>query len=251
MLSVFIERQNDKRKKVLFIDELPWFDTPRSKFVMAFENFWNSFCSKRKDILLIICGSSASWMLLNIVRNKGALHNRVSQHINLSAFNLYETEKFLQKKGVKWSKYDITQLYMCTGGVPYYLDYIHKGESFSQFINRVCFDSSGPLYNEYDELYSSLFKNSSQHEKIVQLLSKTKTGYTRKELISKSKINSGGTLTKMLFELEKSGFISKQIPYKGRINGLYVFRILFRHLYSNEYALAMHIKSKEHLVFKQ
>jgi AAA+ ATPase superfamily predicted ATPase len=108
MLSVFIERQNDKRKKVLFIDELPWFDTPRSKFVMAFENFWNSFCSKRKDILLIICGSSASWMLLNIVRNKGALHNRVSQHINLSAFNLYETEKFLQKKGVKWSKYDIT-----------------------------------------------------------------------------------------------------------------------------------------------
>lgn len=211
----------DKRKKVLFIDELPWFDTPRSKFIMAFENFWNSFCSKRKDILLIICGSSASWMLTNIVKNRGALHNRVSHQINLAAFTLSETEKFLRVKGIKWSQYDIVQLYMCTGGVPFYLDYIQKGESFSQFINRVCFDKNGPLFGEYDELYTSLFKNSKPHEKIVKILAKSKSGFTRKELIKKSKIKSGGTLSKVLFELEKSGFITTIIPFKGRKNGLY------------------------------
>ncbi len=221
MLSLFIDRMKDKRKKVLFIDELPWFDTPRSKFLMAFENFWNSYCTKRKDIVLIICGSAASWMLLNIIQNKGGLHNRVSQHIQLSPFTLYETEKFLRYKGIKWSSYDIIQLYMCTGGIPYYLEYIQKGESFSQFINRACFEKNGPLYNEYDELYSSLFKNSTQHEKIVKILASKKTGFTRKELIKKTKINSGGTLSNILFELEKSGFITKENTYHGQVNGVH------------------------------
>ena len=221
MLGIFIDRMKDKKKKVLFIDELPWFDTPRSKFVMAFESFWNSYCTKRKDILLIICGSAASWMLLNIVRNKGALHNRVSQKINLRPFSLFETEKFLQSKAIAWSKYDIAQLYMIVGGIPYYLDFVQKGESISQFINRVCFDPTGPLYNEYTELYSSLFKNSRQHEKLVETLAKTKSGLTRNQLIKKLNIKSGGTLSKVTFELEQSGFITKVIPYSGKVNGTF------------------------------
>ncbi|MFM2392666.1 MAG: hypothetical protein RLZZ546_643 [Bacteroidota bacterium] len=50
LLSLYLDSLTDKGKKVLFIDEMPWFDTPRSRFLTAFENFWNSYCTKRKGV---------------------------------------------------------------------------------------------------------------------------------------------------------------------------------------------------------
>lgn len=217
-LKIFIDNLSGKKKKVIFIDELPWFDTPRSKFLTAFESFWNSYCTKRNDLLVIICGSAASWMIQKILKNKGGLHNRVSAQINLQPFNLYETELFLRKKGILWDKYSIIQLYMTTGGIPYYLDAVRKGESVVQFVDRVCFKKDGLLYGEFDELYASLFSNSEIHEQIVATLATVGKGMTRTILVSKSGLSSGGTLTKALEELDKSGFIDKVIPYKGGVN---------------------------------
>ena len=112
MLERFIDAVKGHGKKVIFLDELPWFDTPRSKFIMAFENFWNAYCTKRSDIVCVICGSAASWMIKKILKNKGGLHNRVSEKIRLTQFNLFESELFLKEKGIKWSQYDIALLYL-------------------------------------------------------------------------------------------------------------------------------------------
>jgi uncharacterized protein len=215
LLALYIDSFKDEQKKVIFIDELPWFDTPRSKFLMAFENFWNSYCSKRNDILVVICGSAASWMMKKILQNKGGLHNRVAEKIRLNPFSLYETEKFLQNKGINWSKYDITQLYMSTGGIPYYLDAVRKGESVVQFIDRACFRENGVLTNEYQELFQSLFDNSQHHHAVVNELAKIKKGLSREQIIQKTTLSTGGTLTLVLDELEKSGFIEVSNPYTG------------------------------------
>jgi uncharacterized protein len=219
LLALLIDTQKGKQKKVIFIDELPWFDTPRSKFLMAFESFWNSYCSKRNDILLIICGSAASWIIQKILKNKGGLHNRVSEKIQLRPFTLYETEKFLKQKGIVWSKYDIAQLYLTTGGIPFYLDAIRKGESVVQFVERACFENNGVLTGEYQELYQSLFDDSDQHKQVVELLAKHKQGLTRDEIIKNTTLSTGGTMTKVLEELEKSGFIKKQPGYTLNKNG--------------------------------
>ncbi len=218
MLALFIQEQKSKKKKVIFIDELPWFDTPRSKFLTAFENFWNSFCSKRKDILLIICGSAASWMIKKILKNKGGLHNRVAEQINLQPFDLALTKKFLQAKGIIWSVYDIAHTYMCLGGIPFYLDAARKGESPAQFINRICFTEEGVLFHEYNDLYASLFDNNERHEQIVALLAKKRKGYTRNEIIQLTGLDSGGTLTQTLDELKRSNFIQERIPYNGSMH---------------------------------
>jgi len=231
-LELFINSIKGKKKKVIFIDEMPWFDTPRSKFLMAFENFWNSYCTQRDDLLVVISGSAASWMLNKVIHNKGGLHNRVYDKINLQPFSLYETEQFLRQKGIKWSRYDIVQLYMTTGGVPYYLDLVRKGESVAQFIDRTCFDEQGAMYHEYDQLYSSLFKNYEAHTSIVEVLGKTKQGLTRNQLIEQTKLPSGGTFTKILHELDKSGFIDIVTPYTARKNGsLYRLTDSFTHFY--------------------
>jgi uncharacterized protein len=220
LLALYIDSLKDKKKKVIFIDELPWFDTPKSKFLMAFENFWNSYCTKRSDVLVIICGSAASWMIKKVLKNKGGLHNRVAEKINLRPFSLYETEKFLKHKGISWSRYDIAQLYHTTGGIPYYLDAIRKGESVVQFVDRACFTENGVLTNEYQELFESLFDSSIHHHEVVQELAKVKKGLTREKIIEKTKLSTGGTLSKVLDELEKSGFIQISNPYPLVKNGL-------------------------------
>ena len=215
MLASHIASIKGKKKKVIFLDELPWFDTARSKFLMAFENFWNSFCTRREDILLIICGSAASWMIKKILKNKGGLHNRVSEILQIKPFDLSLTKKFLRQKGIIWSKYDITQLYLCVGGIPFYLDAVRKGESVAQFIQRSCFEETGILYREFENLYASLFSNHGHHEKIVKFLSTKRKGYTRAEIMSGLGITSGGTLSKTLGELSTSHFIELYIPYDG------------------------------------
>ncbi|MEM9885877.1 MAG: ATP-binding protein [Bacteroidota bacterium] len=215
-LERFIDSQKGKQKKVIFLDELPWFDTPRSKFLMAFERFWNAYCTKRNDIVCVICGSAASWMIKKILKNKGGLHNRVSEKIRLMQFNLHEVELFLKEKGIKWSHYDIAQLYLVTGGVPYYLDAIRKGESVVQFVDRACFTKDGILVDEYQVLFSSLFAHSERHYQIIETLDSRKSGLSRREIIEKTKLASGGTLTTVLNELEESGFIEVFTPYQAR-----------------------------------
>lgn len=211
--------RNSKGKQVIFLDELPWLNTPRSKFLSALQLFWNNYCSKRKDIILVVCGSAASWMIQNIVRSKGGLHNRLTRQIRLLPFTLAETKLYLQSRKMKnLDNYSILQVYMAMGGVPYYLSKIEAGKSAAQIIDSVCFSDTAPLRYEYDQLYQSLFEKSEQHIKIVESLSKKRKGLTRSELLESADLKSGGTASQILEELEESGFIESRIPFGKKAN---------------------------------
>ena len=149
LLASFLQRSRSKKKKVIFLDEFPWLATNKSRFLIAFTDFWNSFAAKRTDLVVVICGSSASWMIQHVLQNKGGLHNRVTERIFLEPFTLSETKEFLQKKGIRISDTDIIQLYMMVGGIPFYLDQMEKGESVTQFIDRTCFRKGAVLRTEY------------------------------------------------------------------------------------------------------
>ena len=210
------QKRKSKHKKVIFLDEIPWMATNKSRFLTAFTSFWNDFASARQDILVIICGSSASWMINKILKNKGGLHNRVTAKIPMFPFDLNETELFLKQKNIILDQYSITQLYMVMGGIPFYLDQINEGESATQAINRLCFKNGGLLKTEYSELFASLFINSDKHIKIIKALSSKKNGLNRDELLSKTKFKSGGGFTQILDELITSGFVSIYIPFKRK-----------------------------------
>jgi uncharacterized protein len=220
-LSQYIDKLTSKKKKVIFIDEFPWLDTRKSNFLPAFDNFWNSYASKRDDLVVILCGSAASYMIKNIIKSKGGLHNRLTNKIQLLPFNLYETEQLLQNNKVKLSRYDILQIYMAMGGVPHYLEKILPGESVAQTLDRLCFTKDGFLRTEFDNVFASLFDQHDNHEAIIKTLASVRKGLTRNEVLAKSKVKSGGTLSKTLLELEESGFIEKYLPYKGSKDSLY------------------------------
>ena len=208
LLSTYLKNSTDE-KKIVFLDELPWMDTPRSNFISAFEHFWNGWASARKDIVLIICGSATSWIINKVINDHGGLHNRVTKQIALQPFTLKECEMFAQSKGLEMSRYQLAECYMVLGGIPYYWSLLEKGLSLAQNIDKIIFAKNGKLSNEFNQLYASLFKSPEQYIDIVTALGKKKAGMTREEIIAATDKYSNGALSKVLDELEYCGFIRK------------------------------------------
>lgn len=207
-LRTLIENSSDRRK-LIFIDELPWMDAPRSGFLSALEYFWNSWGSAQKDVVFIICGSSTSWIINKIFKNRGGLHNRVTKKIHLAPFTLRECEEFAQTRKLGLSRNNILEGYMAMGGVPLYWAKLDKGKSIAQNINDLFLAEDGELRYEFNDIFNSIFTHPDRYMKLIECLSSKKSGKSRAEISKETKIGSSGSLTDMLDELIQCGFIRK------------------------------------------
>ena len=221
-LERFLEKSPAQRK-VVFLDEIPWLDTPRSGFLSALESFWNGWAVFRKDIVLVVCGSATSWIIKNIIRNKGGLYNRVRTRIKLFPFTLAECESYANSElHLGYGRREIMECYMALGGVAYYWSLLRRGLSPAQNFDALFFSPQDGLRTEYDELYRSLFRNPLRYMEVVELLGTRRTGYTRDEMIRGLGTVSGGDLTKILADLEECGFVRKYMPSgHGKNGGVY------------------------------
>lgn len=206
-LMKLISESKDKRK-VIFIDEMPWLDTPKSGFLSALEHFWNGWASARKDITLIVCGSATSWIMNKLIRNKGGLRGRVTTKIRIKPFTLAECEQYALSNKLGFSRKQIAECAMIMGGIPYYWSFLDREKSLAQNIDYLFFNEDGELYGEFNELYSSIFKRPDAYIEVITKLGTKKTGMTREELTS-SGIIENGKLSKILKDLEECGFIRK------------------------------------------
>jgi hypothetical protein len=206
-------------KKVLFFDEFPWLATRKSGFVPAFENFWNTYASRRRDLAVVVCGSAAAWMIRNVVNARGGLHNRLTRRIRLEPFQLNEVQQYLQYRKIRWDQRQTVIVYMAFGGIPHYLNLIRPGQSATQCIDDECFQPEGMLRSEYSNLYAALFESYEIHEAIVKNLASTWTGLTRDQLIARAGLSSGGGVTKAIEELALSGFITETVALDKKSKG--------------------------------
>lgn len=212
LLKNLIIRSKDK-KKIVFIDELSWMDTQKSGFLVALENFWNGWASARNDIVLIVCASATSWMLDKIIHNKGGLYNRLTGQIHLKPFRLCDCEEYLISRGIDISRYDILEMYMAIGGVPFYWTYVKRGLSVAQNIDAMFFAEDAPMKDEFKYLFASLFKNPQNYLAVVTALGKKKLGLTRNELAEAAGVPNSGYLTKITEELISCGFVRKYTEF--------------------------------------
>ena len=231
-LSHFLAPKLIAGRSIVFLDEFPWLDTHKSGFMPAFDHWWNSWGTKQFNLVVVICGSAASWMIKNVVNNKGGLHNRITRKIRLLPFNLEEAEEFLKARQVNLDRYQVLQLYMIMGGIPHYLKEIKKGESSTQAIDRICFTKDGLLQSEFRNLYHSLFDDATKHLAVVKALAANNSGLTRSEIIIKARLTSGGTITAIMEELIESGFVTAWQPYdKKSRDTIYKLADEFTHFY--------------------
>jgi uncharacterized protein len=221
VLKTMIENHSAS-KKIIFIDELPWLDTKNSYFLQALEHFWNGWASLRKDVLLIVCGSTASWMINKLINHKGGLHNRITAKLKIEPFTLAECKEFITEKEFVLSDFQIIELYLVLGGIPFYWNTIEKGKSVFQLVQSICFDPNGLLRNEFTNVFKSLFLNGEKHEAIIEMIATKNKGLTREEIIKQTGLTNGGSLTRMLNELEESGFIRSYTAFGNKTkNTLY------------------------------
>ena len=218
-------RKSPEEKKVIFIDELSWMDTPKSKLIMALESFWNGWASARKDIILIICSSVTSWMINNVIHDKGGLYHRLTNRIFLEPFTLRECEEYIKTAGIAFNRQQILEGYMILGGVPYYWSHLQKGLSLSQNIDQMFFSSGAPLNEEFEHLFSSLFRYPEDYLRIVKALAGRQSGMTRNEILSSTGIAGSGKFSTKLDELEKCGFIRSYTAF-GKKKKETVFQLI-------------------------
>lgn len=213
LLEKFIISKDDGNRQLIFIDELPWLDTPKSGFITAFEGFWNNFACARKNLMLVVCGSATSWMSDKLINNYGGLYNRLTCEIKLSPFSLRECEQYFESENIKLSRYDIVQSYMISGGIPYYLNYYQSGLSLAQNIDEIYFKDKAPLRNEFERLFNSIFRNPEMMMAIVRAIGSKHYGCSREEIAKITGLKTGGTLTNALKALVVSDFVTKYVPF--------------------------------------
>jgi uncharacterized protein len=232
-LKLYCKSISRKGKLVIFFDELPWMNTPKSGFLQLLGHFWNDYLSKEKKFVLVVCGSASSWITKKIINDKGGLHNRLTEIMRLQPFTIKETKEYFLSKNLNFSEQTITLLYMVMGGIPYYLNLVKKGESINTTIERICFEQGGILRNEYDNLFKALFFNAVGHEAIVSALAKSKLGLTREQIITKSKVASGGPYNRVMEDLILSGFITEDNLFEKKKRGS-IYRL------TDEYTIFYH-----------
>ena len=221
LLEQLLDRLDNGTRQVVFIDELPWMDTPRSGFLTALEAFWNGWGCNRHNLCFVVCGSATSWMLDNIINNKGGLYGRLTCEMKLSPFTLLETEDFFKSRGIDMTRYNIIQAYMILGGIPFYLDCFNPSLSLAQNIDTLFFNPKAKLGDEFERLFNSIFDNAADCMKIIRFLGKRHAGYRREEIARETDINPNGDFTKLLKALIASDFVTKYVPWGRASNEEY------------------------------
>lgn len=220
-----LDRRRSRQKWVLFFDELPWLVTHKSGCLEELEHFWNSWCSKRPDIILVVCGSAASWMLRHVVHGHGGLHNRLTETMRLLPFSLAEAHRLLADRGIHLTRHQMVELYMVVGGVPHYLEKVPRGRSVAQIVDAMCFDPDGALAGEFDHLFASLFTDDEIYRRVVGELARIRRGVPRDDLLRAIDATSGGGINRVLANLEEAGFIQTVIPF-GRTHRDRFYRLV-------------------------
>ena len=222
ILTDAIKTVPKRQKIILFFDELPWMATRNSRLLQNLDYYWNQYWSNDKRIKGIVCGSSASWIINNIVKSKGGFHNRITKQIYLEPFNLQETKIFLKSLRIELNNRQILMIYMVTGGIPYYLSYVKKGLSAAQIIEKLAFSKKSILSEEFDYLFASLFDDHDAYIEMARILAKRHYGMGKRELLKAlgvSFVGQGGI--KKLEELENAGFIMSFKPHLHKRQGIY------------------------------
>lgn len=215
-LRTLLETQPRDIKQVVFIDELPWLDSHGSNLISALEHFWNDWAVTQNHLILIVCGSATSWITRKILKNRGGLHNRVTQKIYVRPFTLAECKEYINSQGLVMEDKEIAECYMIMGGVPYYLKHLKRGKSLSQNVDEMFFTERGSLDDEFNALFASLFNKSENYIKVVEALSTKNKGLSRIELLKTTKMEDNGHFSTILQDLIDCDFIRSYRGYGNK-----------------------------------
>ena len=220
ILSMDSVRRSPYGKKIVFLDEFPWFASKRSDFLVAFEDLWNRRGTMDGDLVFIICGSATSWIIKNVIKNTGNMFQRVTKKICIEPFTLAETELFFEDREFDWSREQIAECQMIFGGLPFFFDLMNTSLSLVQNINRLLFDKDALYRDETKRLLEATLSESAVYEKILSKLAFAKYGMKKAKLQEEIGA-SNGTYGRAIQDLADCGYIIEYRKKYEAYNPLY------------------------------
>ena len=195
-----------EKKTLILFDEISWMGIGDKDFVGKLKVWWDFDLSKR-NVLLVFCGSVSTWIEKNII-NSTAFYGRISAKINLKPLSIPESVKVLRSRNFQGSPFEFYKILSVTGGVPWYLEQINPALSARENIEKLCFESSGLLRDEFDVIFNDVFsKHGDVYHRILLTLSDGMK--TLLEIRDAIDYVSGGQLTEIIDNLILCGFITK------------------------------------------
>lgn len=200
-----------REKIIIVFDEFQWMASGQGGLVSLIKSYWDNEWKKR-NIMLILCGSIASFMFQKVIRSK-ALYGRISCELQVKGLKPADAVKMFRGKR---SLDEALSYLLVFGGVPKYLEEIKLNRSFAQNVNALCFSKTGIMLEEYQKIFYSHFKRHRLYEKIVLFLKDKMLSLN--ELSQALKKASSGGLLRYLKQLEDAEFIRSEISFDQPLN---------------------------------
>lgn len=226
--DLFSSLANETRigRVIILFDEISWMGSKDPLFLGKLKNAWDLQFKENPELILILCGSASKWIEKNILSSAGFM-GRLSLKLVLEELPLDDCQHMLKALGSKANHYEKFKLLSVMGGIPRYLEEIQANLSADENIKRLCFNPSGILFSEFDDIFNDLFFNKSHiYRKIVELLVEGSLEFS--EIVDRLKVKKSGFWSDYLGELVKAGFIKRDYTWSlvtGKTSRLSQFRL--------------------------
>ena len=199
------EAVGKRAKTVVLLDEISWMGKYDPSFPGELKNLWDMSLARRENLVFFVCGSVSAWIQRNILNNTGFV-GRISLEFVLGEMRLDDSVGFWGRAAKHLSGGEFFDVLSVTGAVPRYLEEINPRLSADENVRRLCFTSTGYLFNDFDRIFNDVFGEThvAKRDIMLSLRNGPKTVSEIAQIVERSK---NGHLSDHLDELEKAGFI--------------------------------------------
>ena len=231
----YIAEKTKDGQWTVYFEEVQWLAQYKSTFVSELKYVWDNYFRHNDQLVMILCGSSTSFMLNEVLRSK-ALYNRSMYELPLKELKLIDAGKILKNRPQK----DVMDAYLTVGGIPEYLKRLTKKSSVFLSLCSETFVSGSYFAHEYTKVFTSSLSINKHYKNIIEYLSEKKFA-TRSDILEHLNMKSSGGLTDLLKDLVECEFVKKYVPYNLKENSL-----LVRYCIQDQY-LHFYFKFIQHL----
>ena len=219
-------RLAEKDRLILAVDEYPYVARAYKSFASTLQMIIDRY-KDRSKLMLILCGSSMSYMEDHVLAYKAPLYGRKTAQIKLLPFSFEETCRYLKN----YSPLEKALAYGIMGGTPQYLMQMDDKRSIEENIKNTYLNPISSIYEEPTNLLKQEVREPAIYSAVITAIA---SGASRMSEIS-GKIgedtNKCSTYIKSLLTL---GIVRKEIPYGEKSSKKTIYSIddnMFRFWY--------------------
>lgn len=216
----------EKERLVLAIDEYPYVARSSESFASTIQLLIDKYKDHSK-LMLILCGSSMSYMEDHVLSYKAPLYGRRTAQMKIQPFDFFDTCQYFRN----FSDEDRALVYGMVGGTPQYLLQMDDRLTIEENMKNTFLNPNSFLFEEPENLLKQEVREPALYNAIITAIA---TGSSRVAEISTKVGEQSSVCTNYLKNLMALGLIQKETPYGEKTSRKSIYSIndnMFRFWY--------------------